>query len=374
MKIHRIAVSTIFFINGIVFASWASRIPLIQENLQINHAVLGSVLLALPLGSLTTLPVAGWLTTRFKSRHLVIFSVLLACAILPLIAFAPSAFILGTILFFFGFANDLLNISMNTQAVAIELAYKQPIMSSFHALFSLGGMFGAGIGGIMEELQIGLFQHFICIFFVFSIVVFFIQRYLLNKDLEHDSNHPVFAKPDAGLLGLGMIAFCVMIGEGAMADWSAVYLKDFLTMRSGLSTAGYTAFSFAMALGRFGGDWLAGRFGVIHLLKMNGLLACVGMCIALFLPYPLFIILGFTLVGLGLSTGVPLVYSLAGKSKTMPAGVALAAVTTVGATGFLVGPPIIGFLAELSSLRIAMGLIAVLSASVILLADRATIK
>ncbi len=374
MKTHRIAVSIIFFINGIVFASWASRIPLIQENLQINHAVLGGVLLALPLGSLTTLPIAGWLTTRFKSRSLVVFSVLLSCAILPMIAFAPSPFVLGSILFFFGFANDLLNISMNTQAVAIELAYKKPIMSSFHALFSLGGMFGAGIGGFMEEFEVSLFQHFASIFLVFSVVVLFVQKHLLNTDLEHDDSHPLFAKPDATLLGLGVIAFCIMIGEGAMADWSAVYLKEYLHSQSGLSTAGYTAFSFAMALGRFGGDWLTARFGAILLLKINGLVACVGMCIALFLPFPFFIILGFTLVGLGLSTGVPLVYSLAGKSKTMPAGIALAAVTTVGATGFLIGPPIIGFLAQLSTLRIALGLIAVLSASVILLAGRAKIE
>ncbi|MCU0390331.1 MAG: MFS transporter [Thermoflexibacter sp.] len=368
---NRIAVSAMFFVNGIIFASWASRIPLIQHTLKINHAELGGVLLALPLGSLVTLPIVGWLTTRFKSRHLVVFSVLLLSFILTLIPLAPNPLILSVILFFFGFASDLLNISMNTQAVALEVKYHKPIMSSFHALFSLGGMFGAGIGGIMEQLQISLFTHFLSIGLIFGIVAALFKKNLLKEDITSDEKHPLFAKPDSILLGLGIIAFCVMIGEGAMADWSAVYLKESIQDSSGLSTAGYTAFSLAMASGRFAGDWLTARFGTIKLLKINGTLACLGMLLALFFPYTLPIILGFTLVGLGLSTGVPLVYSLAGRSKTMPAGVALAAVTTVGATGFLIGPPIIGFLAELSTLRIALALIAILSAMIVVLAQRA---
>ncbi|GAB4120555.1 MAG: MFS transporter [Thermoflexibacter sp.] len=365
---NRIAVSAMFFINGIIFASWASRIPLIQATLQINHAELGGVLLALPLGSLVTLPIAGWLTTRFKSRSLVIFSVLLLCFILSLIPLAPTPLILGIILFFFGFASDLLNISMNTQAVALELVYRKPIMSSFHALFSLGGMFGAGIGGIMEQFQVSLLHHFAGVSIFFAVLAIYFDKDLLKKDIATQEGQPLFVKPDATLLGLGIIAFCVMIGEGAMADWSAVYLKEFLTNPSGLSTAGYTAFSLAMATGRFGGDWLTARFGTIKLLKINGFLAFVGMMVALLIPYPFFIIVGFTLIGLGLSTGVPLVYSLAGRSKTMPAGVALAAVTTVGATGFLVGPPIIGFLAELITLRVALGLIAMLSLTIVVVA------
>jgi len=371
MKINRIAVSMMFFICGVAIASWASRIPLIQESLQINHAILGTVLLAMPLGSLLTLPIAGWLTTRFKSRYLVIFSVLLACAILPLIAFSPSPFTLGIVLFFFGFANDLLNISINIQAIGVELDYKRPIMSSFHGMFSLGAMFGAAIGGIMEEFQISLFVHFSSIWLFLSISALFFYRHLLRKDLAQDDGHPLFAKPDATLLGLGMIAFCVMMGEGAMADWSSVYLKQILLSTSGLSTAGFTAFSFAMAMGRFGGDWLTMRFGAIRLLELNGITACVGILIALIFPYPVVIVIGFSLVGLGLSTGVPLVYSLAGRSKTMPAGVALAAVTTIGSTGFLLGPPIIGFLAELLSLRIALGLIAILAAMMVVLASKA---
>ncbi len=371
MKINRIAVSMMFFICGVTIASWASRIPLIQEKLQINHAVLGSVLLALPLGALVTLPIAGWLTTRFKSRYLVIFSVLLSCAILPLIAFSPSPLILGVVLFFFGFANDLLNISVNTQAIAVEISYKKPIMSSFHGMFSLGSMFGAAIGGVMEQFQVSLNVHFISIWLLLSALSLFFYKYLLHKDLGQDSSHPLFSMPDATLLGLGMIAFCVMIGEGAMTDWSSVYLKQTLTSASGLSTAGYTAFSFAMAMGRFWGDWLTVRFGTIRLLEINGFTACVGVLVALLLPYPIFIIIGFSLVGLGLSTGVPLVYSLAGRSKTMPAGVALAAVSTIGSIGFLIGPPVIGFLAELFTLQFALGLIAILSAMIILLASKA---
>lgn len=371
MKINRLAVAVMFFIFGSSFGTWASRIPLIQEKLQLNHAELGTLLLALPIGSLCSLPITGWLSTRFKSRNLVLFSVLLSSTSLPLIALMPNVFLLSMVLFVFGLSNNLLNISANIQAVAVEFAYQKPIMSFFHALFSFGSMTGAAISWAMELFHVPLLPHFASIWLIFVCAALYFQKNLIPEDKKPEKPQPIFAKPDATLLGLGLIAFCVMIGEGAMADWSSIYLKEHLPKDSETSSLGFTAFSFAMAAGRFSGDFLTARFGTIKLLKINGFTACVGMLIALLLPYPVFIILGFILVGLGLATGVPLVYSLVGRSKTMPTGVALAAVSTVGVTGFLVGPPMIGFLAQLSSLQVALGLIALLSAMIIVLAEKA---
>jgi MFS family permease len=370
MKTNRIAVAVMFFIFGSTFGTWASRIPLIQEKLALNHAELGTLLLALPIGSLCSLPITGWLSTRFRSKNLVLFAVLLSTICLPLIALMPSVGLLSIVLFIFGLSNNLLNISANIQAVAVELAYRKPIMSSFHALFSFGSMIGAAASWAMEQYQVALLPHFSAVWAVFALVALFFQSKLIPQDKKPAQPQPIFAMPDAALLGLGLIAFCVMIGEGAMADWSSIYMKEHLENPE-KSSLGFTAFSFAMAAGRFSGDFLTARFGTIKLLKINGIAACLGMLLALLFPYPVFIVLGFILVGLGLSTGVPLVYSLVGRSKTMPTGVALAAVSTVGVTGFLIGPPIIGFLAQLSSLRIAFLFIAILSAFITLLANKA---
>jgi MFS family permease len=153
MKANRWAVTVMFFIFGSTFGSWASRIPLIQEQLQLNHAELGTLLLALPVGSLCSLPITGWLSTRFKSKNLVLFATFLSISSLPLIALMPNAFSLSIVLFVYGLSNNLLNISANIQAVAVELAYQKPIMSSFHALFSFGSMTGATASWAMEQLQ-----------------------------------------------------------------------------------------------------------------------------------------------------------------------------------------------------------------------------
>ena len=371
MKKNRQAVAVMFFIFGCTFGTWASRIPLIQEKLALNHAELGTFLLALPIGSLCSLPTTGWLSTRFQSRSLVLFSALLSCTALPMIALSPHVFLLGAVLFVFGLSNNLLNISANIQAVMVEFTYQKPIMSSFHALFSFGSMIGATTSWAMEQYQVPLLPHFTSVWLFFVVLALYFQTQLIPKDTKPEKPQPIFAMPDSTLIGLGLIAFCVMIGEGAMADWSSIYLKEHLGKNTETSSLGFTAFSFAMTAGRFSGDFLAARFGTIKLLKINGLATCLGMLLALLFPYPVFILIGFILVGLGLSTGVPLVYSLVGRSQTMPTGVALAAVSTVGVTGFLIGPPLIGFLAELSSLRIALLLIAVLSAMMIFLANKA---
>ncbi|TAE00110.1 MAG: MFS transporter [Bacteroidetes bacterium] len=362
---YRIAISTMFFTSGVVFASWASRIPAIQKKLGISDGELGLVLLAGPVGSLLSLPVAGWLTTRFQSKNITQVSAIVCCFILSFLALAPNPFLLALALFCYGSAGDILNIAMNTQAVAVEIAYKKPIMSSFHGIFSLGGMFGAFLGGLSAEFLPNVISHFAIISGTFILISTYFSFKLLPIPIEKKEKQALFVRPDASLWGLGFIAFCVMLGEGAMADWSSVYLKQNLPeSEAGLAVVGYTVFSLAMAVGRFWGDWLAKHLGAVKMLQISGILSAVGMALALFTSHFYLIIFGFTCVGAGFATVVPLVYGAAGRSKTMSAGMALAGVSTVGYLGFLFGPPCIGFISEYFSLKIALISVLVLSAMI----------
>ncbi len=372
LPLIRTSISVYFFILGSMFATWASRLPAIKENLHLSDGELGTVLLGMPIGSILVMPLAGWLTARFGSRVVVtIASVAYSCFI-PILALLPNPWLLAVGLLFAGASGDLINIAANDQAVVLERMYGKSIMSSFHALFSVGGMVGAGLGGLMRELNISLFTHF-CAAGIFSMVISVaFSRYLLHTHTNYDPTKPIFAKPDKTLIGLGMIGLCVMLGEGAMADWSSIYLTNLLPADSGWTTAGYTAFSLAMAVGRFGGDWFTNRQGTQKTLIISGLLSGFGLLLALLVQQPAIVIVGFACAGLGFATVVPLVYSAAGQSKSMTAGMAIAAVSTVSYFGFLFGPPLIGWLSEAVSLRWALLLVVLLCFMIVVLARRNT--
>jgi MFS family permease len=371
IRYARAAVAAMFLINGFAFATWASRIPLIQQNLQLSAGELGTVLLGLPVGSLLSLPIAGWLTARFGSKYVTIIAAFVSCCILPLMALAPSAWLLAAALFMFGSAGDVLNIGMNAQAVSVENQWGKPIMSSFHGLYSAGGMLGAAFGGLMAEMGFMPLQHFLTGGIIGIVLLLLFFRGLLPNDAPVDKSKPLFAKPDAVLWWLGLIAFFCMLGEGAMADWSSVFLAEVSGTTAGLSTLGYTAFTMAMMSGRFLGDRLAQQLGQVRLIRLSGLLAGSGMSLAIIVATPFWVIVGFGMVGLGLATVVPMVYGAAGRSKTMPAGVAIAAVSTVGYTGFLIGPPVIGWVADFSNLRMALIIVAALAFSMAMMAKKA---
>ncbi|MCS7017974.1 MAG: MFS transporter [Cytophagales bacterium] len=367
----RISVAAMFLINGFAFATWASRIPVIQQQLQLSAGELGTALLGTPVGSLLSLPVAGWLITRFGSKRVTILAAIANCCILPLIALAPSVVWLAVVLFLFGGAGDILNIGMNAQAVVVENQWGKPIMSSFHGLYSTGGMLGAAFGGVMAEAGFAPLEHFVVGTAMGLTVLFIFFKWLVPYDVAADKHKPLFAKPDAVLWWLGLIAFFCMLGEGAMADWSSVFLAEISGTTAGISTLGYTAFSTTMMSGRFLGDRLLQRLGQVQLIRISGFLAGSGMTAALLLATPFWVIVGFAMVGLGLANVVPIVYGAAGRSKMMPAGVAIAAVSTVGYTGFLIGPPVIGWVADFFSLRIALFIVAVLALGMAAAADKA---
>lgn len=353
-KTARTATNAMFFLCGISFASWASRIPDMKELLQLSDAALGTVLFAMPIGSLTALPIAGVLIHKFGSRNITFISTLFYFIALPLLGMAKSSIALAIALFFFGFGSDMLNIAMNVQAVGVEKILNRSIMSSFHAVFSVGFMIGAALGGYIAKQSITPFQHLVAIGSLDLMIALITYRFLLQQDHKSADDQPLFAIPDKSLIILGIICFCGMLCEGAMADWSVLYYKQVLNNPNGYTTAGFTAFSVLMVVGRVFGDKILQNLGLQKTLLTNCLLVFLGMSIAIFIQHPVSVVIGFGITGLGLSTIVPLIYSQAGHSKTMAAGVALAAISTLGIAGFLIGPVMIGYLSEFFSLKIAL--------------------
>ena len=359
-RAHRRAVSVYFFIAGLAFASWASRIPHIKAHLHLNEAQLGSILFALPVGLMTSLPLAGYFVSRLGSKRVMLTAAIVYPSVLVLIGLANSAWVLAVVLFFFGLWSNLFNIAMNTQAVGVEALYGRSVLASFHGLWSLAGFTGAAIGTFMVSQQIVPFTHF-CIILAFAVaLVLFSYQYTLNKDTGSNKDQPLFAKPDKEILKLGLVAFGSMVCEGTMFDWSGVYFQTVVKAPVALTTLGYVAFMGTMAGGRFLGDYMVTRFGVKNILQVSGIIIATGLLISVLFPFLIPATIGFLLVGIGVSSVVPLVYSLAGRSKTMLPSVALAAVSTIGFLGFLIGPPLIGFIAQLSSLRLSFTVIAVL--------------
>jgi MFS family permease len=376
-KTLRIAVGVLFFMAGLCFSSWASRIATIQQTMGLTDAALGAVLFSLPVGLMLSLPFSGWVITKIGSKKLLLAAILVYGICLISLGLAQNTFQLIICLVCFGFSSNAVNISVNTQAVAAEGMYDKPIMASFHGLWSLAGFTGAGIGTVMIANRIDPFHHFILVLVILAIGVAAASRYLYddagvpkNKDAASISLREKF-RLMVPLLTLGSIAFCSMICEGAMFDWSVVYFKKVVAVPISLQGAGFTAFMLTMASGRFIADWFAHRFGLKRTLQVSGSLTASGLLVAIIFPYFYTAMAGFLLVGAGVSSVVPMVYSAAGRSKTMSPGVALAAVSTIGFIGFLVGPPVIGFIAGLATLRASFAFIAVMGISVVVLSTRA---
>jgi MFS family permease len=369
-RLHRIAVSSFFFLAGICFASWASRIPDIQTKLHLNSAAIGGVLLCLPIGLVCSLPVAGFLVAKYGSRIVVMLAAILYASTLPMLGFANSVTQLMITLFIFGFGGNMINISVNTQAVGTESLYDKPIMASFHGVWSTAGFTGAAIGTLMVRFHVLPPYHFLCITGLAVLILFIFSGNLVQHDANRDEKQPIFVRPDKSLVNFGMIAFCSMICEGAMFDWSGIYFAKVVKPDPTLITVGYTAFMSTMATGRFMGDWVAFKLGMKKMLQLSGMLTAIGLLIAVCFPQFITATIGFLFVGAGVSSVIPMVYSAAGKSKVMSPGVAIAAVSTIGYMGFLFGPPFIGFIAQATSLRISFGLIAIMGTMIAVISSK----
>jgi MFS family permease len=354
----RLAVKTIFFLNGFAHANYYGRLPRIQDLYGFDNGMIAIVLLSSSLGAFLAMPFAGLLVVKNGSRSVGLFSVYMYCGLVPLIALCPGLISLLVVFFLLGVSAGMLDVSMNAQAVMIEQKWGKPIMTSFHAFFSIGMMLGALTASAFSGIS--LLWH-LTIITIFDILVITIARfYLLYDKPEKKEEGPAFRLPSGAMIGIGMIAFCSMLGEGAMADWSTNYMENFGHASQSLAPIGLSAFAFAMTIGRVFGDSARLKFGDKKLLIVCGLISATGLTLAVAFPEPMIVIAGFFIVGIGLATIVPIAYSVAGNTKTMPSSVALAMVTTVGYSAFFFGPPVIGFISDFVTLRFALLLVLLL--------------
>lgn len=368
----RKAIYVTFFICGLVLAAWVSRIPAIKQQLGLSAGELGLVLMGGPIGLVLAMPLTGWLIARWGSRPVLAWAAMSNCAALPLLALAPNGWTLALALFVFGFANAAMDISMNAQAVEVEKRYARPIMSSFHALFSLGGLVGAALGGAAAAGGLAPLSFFVWTALAMGLLMLAATRYLL--EVRPAASGPRFVWPRGVLLGLGLIVFCTGLGEGAVADWSAVFMKHEMGTSEAVAALAFSAFSVAMVVGRLSGDALIHRFGPVATARAGGLLAASGFITTLVTNRPEVAMLGFVLIGLGYCTLFPLVFSAAGRVPGVQPGVALASVATLGYLGFLSGPPLIGLVAQVTSLRVSFMAVAGLAVLISLLAGLLQVK
>ena len=367
LNMARWAVLAMFFANGALLANWLARIPQIQAGLALSEGELGLVLMGMAVGVLTALTLAGGLIARFGSRIVTPAGGVLVCLLLPPLALMPNAAALWINLFLYGAVMSLMDVAMNAQGVDVERELGRSVMSSFHAAFSIGGFVGAAIGAVMAFLGVGPELHFLLAAAGFLLLILLAARYLLPVPVkaEPGQTEPVFQLPPRVLWPLGAVAFCSTIGEGSLADWSAVYLKSVVGTTDGVAAFGFAAFSITMTGGRLVGDNLATRFRPESLVRLGGVLSALGLLLAILLPQAVPVLLGFAAVGAGLSIVVPLVFSAAGNRPGLPSGAGIAGVAVIGYAGFLAGPPIIGLVAEATSLRVAMLMVMLLTASLI---------
>ncbi len=368
----RIAVKIVFFLNGFVHANLYSRLPRVQEQFNLDNGTLGFVLLASSIGAIGAMPFTGWFIIRYGSRKITLFSVFFYCLLVPLVPWAFSFIGLIALFFLMGVSAGMLDVSMNAQAVMVEQRHGKPIMTSFHALFSIGMMMGAATGSLFSKMQSGLFTHLGIITIISVLISFIVRYYLIHDKPVSKQEGPAFRIPNLAMVSIGIIAFCCMLGEGAMADWSTNYLENISQADKALAPIGLAAFAMAMTIGRLLGDRARIQFGDRKLIIICGLIASTGLSISIAITEPWMVIAGFFLVGIGLSVIVPIAYSIGGNTQDLPPGVGLAMVTTVGYAGFLFGPPIIGFLADWQSLRFAFLLVLILFLLMIALSARYT--
>jgi MFS family permease len=369
----RVAVALVYFGMGLCFASWASRIPDIKTALSLSDAIFGSILFAMPVGQFLMMPFSGKLVTRFGSSKVLLFAVPVYTLVLCHIGLVRTGWQLAAVLFLFGLAGNLCNISINTQGVLVERKYGRQIMASFHGSWSLAGFTGGLTGLVMMNLKLIPFVHFVIIAAVVWINLFVNRPYLIQGRTDPVSGvkrRKFLSKPDSILFQLGVIAFCSMASEGAMFDWSGIYFKDVVKAPASLVILGYTSFMVMMATGRFLADYVISEIGRKRLLQICGIMISAGLFTAVIFPNLITATIAFMIVGLGVSSNIPTVYSAAGRHPSIPPGMALATVGSVGFLGFLMGPPLIGYISQALSLRYSFAVIGLFGLGITFLVSR----
>ncbi len=366
----RIATALFFFVSGFSFSSWASRIPAIQQKLNLSDASLGSILFALPLGLMLTLPITGYLLQKYSSRTIMFGGAIMFNLMLAMIGLSAQPWMLVLALFFFGSSRNFMNISLNAQSIGVQALYSKSIITTFHGIWSIAGFGGAAVGSLMVNYNIAPAIHFAISAALMIIICLIAVPGCLPQPPSQKAGGKSFILPDKQLLKFGLISFASMACEGTMYDWSGIFFEKSVHASREVATYGYVVYMIAMASGRFLGDRMVNKFGIYSLLKASGAMIFCGLLMAALLPYPLTAGLGFMLTGFGVSCVVPLVFSIAGRMKAMASGSAIASISTVGYFGFLILPPLIGYISQIAGLRWAFALIACLGAFITMMIFR----
>ncbi len=367
LRRFRLAVSFFFFVQGVVFASWANRIPDIKETLGLDDRQLGTVLFAIPMGQMAAMALSGWLVNKFGSRRMMTIGALLYSLLLIPLGLAPSAHALMGCLFLFGVSSNLCNAAVNTQAIGAERLHGKTIMASFHGLWSMGGFLGGLISMAFVGAHMSPEVQFACVTAAAAMTICYFRAHLVRfdvkaqpKDVEEQRGGrlALLRKIDPFVVALGCMAFAAMVCEGCMYDWSGVYYREVVGVEDGLVQLGYVVCLCTMTIGRFVSDHFVMRYGRRAVIITSGLLIFGGMMLAVILPNIACATIGLFFVGFGISSTVPICYSLAGHSGRMSSAMAVTTVASIGYMGFLLGPPVIGHISHAISLHYTFGIMA----------------
>ncbi|WP_282119161.1 MFS transporter [Ruegeria atlantica] len=362
------AVAAMFILNGALFGIWASRIPAVRDKLDLTHETLGYGLLFMAAGAVCSFPITGRLTDRFGAVVLTRYIAVLYTVSLILLALAGSFWSLAAFLFVFGAFHGSMDVAMNAWAAEVELAYKKPVMSSFHAMWSLGAGLGALSGFAAVQMGLTVIQHFLLAGGIVVGLALALSWVRWTSRRAAVSGGKVFALPSGALILVGFTALCGALGEGAVADWSAIFLRDVTDAAESIAALGYAVFSVAMVAFRLAGGFVIARFGPVATARFGGACAALGVFCVVSAAEAGLALAGFAMMGIGYAVIMPLAFSRAASDPNVPPGQAIASVATLGYGGLLIGPPLIGFLAEMLTLRVAFTALLPLAVFIVLLA------
>jgi MFS family permease len=351
-KTRRIILSGFFFLTGLCFSSWASRIPDIKSQLGLSDGAFGGLLFFLPIGSFLGIPISGSLTSKYGSKKIVTIAAIIYPITLVSLGIATNTFQLAICLFLFGMAGNMFNVSVNTQAAALSKLFEKSIIAMFHGFWSMAGFVGGLLGGFFVAQSISPLQQFATVAIVGWLFLFFAHSYLLPSEINKQPVGKMWAKPSPLMLQFGLVALSNMICEGMMFDWSGVYFQNVVKVTEQWRTIGYISFMACMTTGRMFADQLINYWGARKQLILSGLIVSFGLIVAVSFPHIITSSIGFMLVGFGVSSVIPTIYGTVGKrTEASKVSIALASVSSIGFFGFLIGPPIIGFLSQAIGLR-----------------------
>jgi MFS family permease len=352
LKTRRIILSGYFFLTGICFSSWASRIPDIKMHLNLSDGAFGGLLFFLPIGSFLGIPISGSLTAKHGSKKIVTIAAFVYPIALISLGIANTTTQLAICLFIFGMTGNLFNVSVNTQAANLSKHFDKSITSTFHGFWSLAGFTGGLLGGFFVANAITPLQQFISVACIGWTFLFFSRNYLLPGEVSEQAVSKMWNKPSPLLMQFGLVALSNMICEGMMFDWSGVFFQNVVKVPEQWRTTGYISFMACMTTGRMFADALINYWGARKQLMLSGLIVTLGLIIAVVHPNIFTSSIGFMFVGFGVSSVIPTIYGTIGRNAAPGrASIDLASVSSIGFFGFLIGPPIIGFLSQAIGLR-----------------------